>query len=58
MPIYVWPQDGTFLISCPIYSTSLFISADEELAWKLEESALDVVRLDSHSPLNCHDDLD
>lgn len=58
MPIYVWPPDGAFLISCPIYSNSLFISADEELAWKLEESALDVVRVDSHSPLNCRDDLD
>lgn len=58
MPVYVWPEDGSFLISCPIYSNSLFISGGELLAEKLEESALDAVRVERGSLLNCRDDLD
>ncbi|WP_145941422.1 hypothetical protein [Corynebacterium glyciniphilum] len=58
MPVYVWPKDGSFLISCPIYSNSLFISGGELLAEKLGESALDVIQVDRGDPLNCRDDLD
>ena len=57
MPVHVWPQDGSFLISCPIFSNSLFISGGELLAEKLRESALDVVRVERGDPLNCRDDL-
>ena len=42
-PVYLWPQDQAFLVACPIYHDSLYVSGSATLAGNLKRTGLDVV---------------
>lgn len=43
MPVFVWPQDGSFLLGCPIYRDSLFVSCSRSTGDALRAAGFDVL---------------
>ena len=50
-PVYLWPQDHAFLVACPIYHDSLYVSGPASLAASLARAGLDVVDVTRELPL-------
>jgi hypothetical protein len=55
-PVYVWPDDGSFLISCPIYSNSLYVSGPAGVTKALSRAGLEAFGIPRSSLLPSRDD--
>ncbi|GAA4288938.1 hypothetical protein [Georgenia daeguensis] len=43
MPVFLWPHDGAFLLACPLYHDSLYLSSDVALPDTLRSGGLEVL---------------
>jgi len=51
LPVFVWPDDGSFLLACPIYHDSLYISCSTDLVDHLREAGFEVLLVDRDAEL-------
>lgn len=51
LPVFVWPDDGSFLLACPIYHDSLYISCSTDLVDRLREAGFEVLLVDRDAEL-------
>ncbi|MBF0721472.1 hypothetical protein [Sanguibacter inulinus] len=51
LPVFVWPDDGSFLLACPIYHDSLYISCSTDLVDRLREASFEVLLVDRDAEL-------
>ena len=46
LPVFVWPSDGSFLLACPIYHDSLYVSGSARLVESLRGAGFEVEMID------------
>jgi len=51
LPVFVWPEDGSFLLACPIYHDSLYISCSTDLVDRLRDAGFEVLFVDRDAEL-------
>lgn len=51
LPVFMWPDDGSFLLACPIYHDSLYISCSTDLVDRLRETGFEVLLVDRDAEL-------
>ncbi|WP_143755701.1 hypothetical protein [Sanguibacter keddieii] len=42
LPVFVWPADGSFLLACPVYHDSLYVSCSAQLVEDLRAAGFEV----------------
>lgn len=51
MPVFIMPEDRSFLLGCPIYHDSIYVSSDIALLDALRAGGFDVLEIDRHEDL-------
>jgi hypothetical protein len=51
LPVFVWPADAAFLLACPIYHDSAYISGSRRLLDQLIRAGLEIVEIDRDTEL-------
>ena len=46
LPVFVWPTDGSFLLACPVYHDSLYVSCSARLVESMREAGFEVEVID------------